>query len=157
MESAFDVARWFLGENRKRIENVDYEDSEHEDVEYITNLKLQKLLYYAQGSYLAMFDEPLFEESIEAWRHGPVVPQVYHKYKHFGSNGINEPDEDYNTNFDMKTESLLREVYDTFGIYSAWKLRDMTHQETPWKETKINNVIDLGSIKTYFQENYIED
>ena len=43
----------------------------------ISNLKLQKLLYYAQAWYLALHNEPLFPESIEAWVHGPAVPPVY--------------------------------------------------------------------------------
>src|SRR5437016_8859052 len=47
----------------------------------ISNLKLQKLLYYAQAWYLALHNEPLFPESIEAWVHGPAVPPVYGKFK----------------------------------------------------------------------------
>ena len=51
------------------------QDSEEPD---ISNLKLLKLLYYAQGTFLALYGRPLFNESIEAWLHGPVVPDVYH-------------------------------------------------------------------------------
>ncbi len=54
----------------------------------ISNLKVQKLLYYAQGGYLAFHDEPLFPEAIKAWAHGPVVPQVYHEYKQYGAGPI---------------------------------------------------------------------
>ena len=50
----------------------------------ITNLKLQKLLYFAQGWFLALYDTPLFKEEIQAWIHGPVVATVYHSYKGFG-------------------------------------------------------------------------
>ncbi|OQY42717.1 MAG: hypothetical protein B6240_13665 [Desulfobacteraceae bacterium 4572_87] len=46
----------------------------------ISNLKLQKLVYYAQGFYLALYDEPLFNEPIEAWTHGPVIRELYRSY-----------------------------------------------------------------------------
>jgi Uncharacterized phage-associated protein len=60
----------------------------------ISNLKLQKLLYYVQGFALAMYDKPLFDEDIEAWMYGPVVPCVYQEYKEFGSGAI-EFDSDF--------------------------------------------------------------
>jgi uncharacterized phage-associated protein len=47
----------------------------------LSNLKLQKLVYYAQGFHLALTEKPLFDEAIEAWEHGPVVPGLYHKLK----------------------------------------------------------------------------
>ena len=59
--SANDIANWFLNENRKQL---NFEDSE-----YITNLKLQKLLYYAQGCYLAKYDKVLFKDDFVAWEH----------------------------------------------------------------------------------------
>ena len=59
--------------------------SEEDVGDGISNLKLQKLLYYCQGTYLAIKGTPLFEHPIEAWEHGPVVPEVYHQYKEHGS------------------------------------------------------------------------
>ena len=56
--------------------------------EFVTNMKLQKLLYYMQGFHLAWFDTPLFDEEIEAWMYGPVVPSVFETYKHEGKRGI---------------------------------------------------------------------
>ena len=144
MYKATEIANWFLSYN-------DYlREIEDEDTDYISNLKLQKLLYYAQGSYLSIYDKPLFKESIEAWRHGPVVDSVYQKYKKFGSSGIDEFDK---SDIDKETESLLKEVYKIFGKYSAWGLREMTHQEDPWKETDINQVISNEKIKKYFNLN----
>ena len=80
MHTASQVAKWFLAHNRMVM--ID------EGGENISNLKLQKLLYYAQGSFLAVTDKPLFEDNIVAWCHGPVVESVYHEYKSNGSNGI---------------------------------------------------------------------
>lgn len=51
------------------------------DGELMTNLKLQKMLYYQQGFHLAYFGTPLFDDEIEAWMYGPVVPSVYNHYK----------------------------------------------------------------------------
>lgn len=149
MYKAYYIAEWFLARNRKDL--IDGSD------EAISNLKLQKLLYYAQGCTLALTGEPLFDDEILAWEHGPVVPEIYHKYKKNGANGI-----PYDSNFDYRsldprTAAILEEVYQEFGQYSAWKLRNMTHQETPWKKTKKNDVISNELIKDYFIHNYVEN
>lgn len=142
---ADDIAKWFLNENRKQMN--------FEDAEYITDLKLQKLLYYAQGCYSAKYNKSLIKENFLAWEHGPVIKEVYDKYKKFGSNGIIF-EEDYNHNLDEETENILKKVFRYFGKYSAWGLRNMTHNETPWKNTEINNIISKEIIKNYFKENY---
>lgn len=59
----------------------------------LTNLKLQKLLYYAQAWHLVFRQEPLFTDRIEAWRHGPVVPSVFRQYRHFEDRRIEPSDE----------------------------------------------------------------
>ena len=66
--------------------------------------------------------------------HGPVVEEIYHKYKNNGSNGI-EYQGDYDNLIDNDTTAVLEEVYDVFGKYSAWGLRNMTHQEDSWLKT----------------------
>lgn len=146
MYSALDIAKWFLAENRRRM--IDGES------DFLTHLKLQKLLYYAQGCHLAIKDKKLFGENIVAWAHGPVVEKVYSKYKDFGSSPI-VFDEEYRQTIDATTEGILREVFDVFGQYSAWKLREMTHSEEPWKNTPRNGVIDTNLIKDYFKREYI--
>ena len=146
--TAAQVAKWFLAYNRIA--------SDEEGAEYISNLKLQKLLYYAQGVFLAVINEPLFDDNIVAWFQGPVVESVYHKYKANGAQGI-PFDEDFDfAEFTPEENELLTEVYDVFGQYSALKLRNITHEETPWKETKQNNIIPLQIIKDYFKKEYIE-
>lgn len=147
MHTATDVAKWFLAHNR--IAAAD------EGAEFISNLKLQKLLYYAQGCALAVTDEPLFGDEIVAWQHGPVVECVYHAYKSNGSNGIVFEDDFDFSQFTPEENELLEEVYDTFGQYSAWKLRNMTHEETPWLTTQQSAVISTGVIKDYFKQEYL--
>ena len=147
--SAKQIAEWFLAYNKKVMEE--------EDAEYISNLKLQKLLYYAEGTYSAITGNSLFYEPIIAWKHGPVVESVYHEYKENGASGIEfvEPF-DFNE-IDQETTKILEEVYNYFGQYSAWKLRNMTHEEKPWKETVLNHEISPKLIEEYFLEEYVEE
>ena len=139
---AEDIAEWFLNKNRIQM---NFEDSE-----YITNLKLQKLLYYAQGYYLAKKNEPLFSDDFLAWEHGPVIRKIYNQYKKNGSNGI-KYNEDFKKDIDEETERILEEVYNEYVQYTAWKLRNMTHEEKPWKTTPRNEIISKEKIKDYFK------
>ena len=147
MQTADNVARWFLSRNAARALSG--------ETDFISNLKLQKLLYYAQGIHIALYDRPLFLDSVEAWQYGPVVDKIYQKYKANGSDGIKEfaPPEE---NFSAKEESTLQFVHNAFGQFSAWKLADMTHEESPWKDTPRNETIPLERIQSYFKDNYIE-
>lgn len=120
--------------------------------ELMSNMKLQKMLYYEQGFHLAYFGTPLFEESIEAWMYGPVVPVVYEHYEGCGRNGI-EPAED-KFSFDNKTEeALFDEVFRVYNAYSAYGLANMTHKEKPWASTPEGkgNVISQGKMKMFFK------
>lgn len=145
--TASQIAEWFLAHNRTAMND--------EGAESISNLKLQKLLYYAQGCFLALTNKPLFEDKIIAWQHGPVVEAVYYEYRQNGANGIPyDADFDFSLFTDEENE-LLTEVYDVFGQYSAWKLRNMTHEETPWRTTPQNEVISQSAIKDYFKKEYI--
>lgn len=144
---ASDIARWFLNHAQKL--------SDGEDTESITNLKLQKLLYYAQGSSLALRDEPLFAEDILHWQHGPAVKEVYQMYASSRDNAVSFT-EDFSCSLDAETDRLLEDVYSVFGLYSAWGLRRLSCQESPWKETELNEIISRKAIRKYFLENYVE-
>lgn len=137
-----DVANYFLS-------LVDPDDDD-----CISNLKLQKLCYYAQGFYLALYGERLFDETLQAWQHGPVVPSLYHKYKPSGRSCLIE-----DSNFDVNSipeviRNFLDTIYSYFGQFSAWKLRDMTHNETPWINSynKVpNDEISDEELKRFFK------
>jgi len=120
--------------------------------EIISNLKLQKLIYYAQGFHLAMHETPLFEEDILAWEHGPVVEDVYQEYKQYGAGAIPQPEEFDESVFSAIQIELLKEVYEVYGQFSAWKLRNMTHSERPWIETPKNEVIPHALMKEFFKD-----
>lgn len=113
----------------------------------LTQMKLLKLVYIAYGWVYAVLDRPLFEEDIEAWLHGPVIPALYDEFKRFGSNPIDRRANE----FDLETLELtqpeinpkdtdlliiLDVVWDSFKRFSAWDLRNKTHERgTPWTET----------------------
>jgi uncharacterized phage-associated protein len=142
MPNVNNVANYFLSKT------IDEEDSK------ITNLKLQKLLYYAQGFHLALFDKELFNENIEAWMHGPVSPDAYQEFKKFGANIIpcDECEEDFDKIFSHDQIELLDEIYDIFGQFSGWKLRDMTHEEPTWINNKDTaSEISKDEMKEYFK------
>lgn len=143
MATVYDIAKSFLLLDDKN------------DGEGITNLKLQKLVYYAQGFYLALFDKPLFGEDIKAWQYGPVVVDLYHHYKEHGKNTLPK---DFNIEQLSKDElELVDEVYHVFGQYTAWKLKDMTHDEEPWKNHADDmSVIPKSELKEYFQTRIVK-
>lgn len=136
--SAHDAARWLIAYNNSR-----------ESSDLLTNLKLQKLLYYAQGTAIKYTGKPLFAENLIAWKLGPVVGEVYDKYKQYGRNPI---DETYDIpKFDNNDiEVILQDVYDEYGQYSASKLVDMTHEESPWKDTLQSSVISIDKMIAFF-------
>lgn len=116
----------------------------------ITNLKLQKLIYYAQGFSLALNNKPVFNEQIKAWNHGPVAPSLYAKFKEFGANPIPTPECFDPERIDLETRGLLEDVYSVYGQYSAWGLRNLTHEEPPWKDTSTGGVISREKMRRFF-------
>jgi uncharacterized phage-associated protein len=119
----------------------------------LSNLKLQKLVYYAQGFSLAITGEPLFAEPIEAWAHGPVVPILYRSFKQHGSESLPPPENGIDLDSYSKDErDLLDEVFSVYGQFSASKLRNMTHAEPPWQDAyaRGSSIITHESMRKYF-------
>ncbi|GHT67147.1 hypothetical protein AGMMS50239_29810 [Bacteroidia bacterium] len=128
--------------------------SDNDAGELVSNMKLQKLLYYQQGFHLAYFSgKPLFEENIEAWMYGPVVPSIYEKYKTEGSNGLNY-EGDVIILSSKREEALFNEVMRVYGEFSAIGLMNLTHSESPWKETSIGvgNEISKDKMMNFFKK-----
>lgn len=118
----------------------------------ISNLKLQKLMYYLQGFNLAFFNEKLFEDDIEAWQYGPVVPSIYYNFKDFGKGAIFLSELTDEVQLDNEEqEDMFNQVMAEYGKFSAIRLMEMTHNEIPWKSTEIRNVIDIELMKNYFK------
>jgi len=151
--TAEQIANWFLSK-------IEYESGDS-----IAPLKLQKLVYYAQAWHLAIWDEPLFEDSIEAWVHGPVVPVLYYKFKEICADcpiPIDRIDEARNSILTLKEHviGLLNEVLEIYGEHSGRYLEKLTHCEMPWKKArnglqpyeKSNTIITHQDMKEFYQK-----
>lgn len=119
-----------------------YEDDRAAEM---TNMKVQKLLYYAQSICLALYDKPLFDEEIQAWRYGPVCPPAYRFYSEFEAKQLPIPDEIYIKPIPEETKKLLEEIWQYFGKYHAYQLSGMTHVEFPWKKARGTLPLDASS------------
>jgi uncharacterized phage-associated protein len=145
MCTCFKVAEYFLS-----LQDGDAGNS-------ISNMKLQKLLYYAQGFAMVILDKPLFEDDFEAWEYGPVIRKIYDKYKSFGSNALPKPDNFSLHKYSKEEKEFLNEIYDVYGQYSAWALSEMVYKTPPWKDTLRNSIISKVSMKKYFSTRIVED
>lgn len=161
MFDATEIAVWFI--YKSNAEMKEHSNSE-EMFEGISDLKLQKLLYYAQGICLSMTGKKLFPNKIYAWDHGPVIKEVYEIYKKYRSEYIPNISDEKNDKIVNKIENnndvskILNIVYDNFAIYTAWQLRNMTHEiDSPWYKTPRNKEIDTKLIKRYFDEVVMEN
>ena len=157
MYSAKAVANYFLVKGED--ENID-----------ISPMKILKLVYVAHGWYLAMAGEPLIEDKVEAWEYGPVIPELYFEFRHYGSKPIqgrareqiipsistleNQP-----SNLEFTIEDFLDAVWNEYKVFSPAQLSSMTHQpNTPWHTTtkkvrfKKNPPIDDETIRAYYSK-----
>jgi uncharacterized phage-associated protein len=158
--SSMAVANWFVG-----------------NLEEVTPLKLQKLIYFSHGWNLALRNAPLIDELVEAWEYGPVIPRVYHEFKEYGNRAIltlgTEVDLLPEPNLpigqraifitpqipdgDGETLKLMHKIADVYGNYTPGQLSTMTHQQdTPWfairRENPNRKNVDIPDdlIKEYF-------
>lgn len=102
----------------------------------MTNMKVQKLLYYAQSLHLALYNEPLFEAEIQAWRYGPVCPPAYKFYSEFEAKQLPIPQQESLLQLPSEKKELLEEIWEYFGGYHAYRLSEMTNGEFPWKKAR---------------------
>ena len=111
-----------------------------EKLEEVSPLVLQKLLYFIQGVYSALYGKALFQEECRAWVHSPVYPEVYELFSDFKYNPI---DDARFAMLDGAADALTKEekdvvdlVVNTFGMYGGKMLEKITHNEDPWKEAR---------------------
>lgn len=116
----------------------------------LTNLKLQKLLYYGQAWHLALKDRPIFREDFQAWIHGPVLPSQYKRFKDCEWRPI--LDEIQKPELDSDLEKHLVEILNVFGAETATALELMIHNEKPWRDARKDLPIDKPSKNIISQE-----
>jgi uncharacterized phage-associated protein len=109
----------------------------------LTNLKLQKLLYYAQGLFLAKHHRILYREPLQAWVRGPVVYEVWRTYNHHKWQPILAPVREPILHADV-SESIQTLIHD-YWDYSAYQLERMTHAESPWLNAREGSASDTPS------------
>lgn len=123
----------------------------------ITQLKLIKLCYFVQGWSLGVLDKKMFNDEIQAWMHGPVIPKVYHKFKYYNGSAISYEPKETNV-INERDKKFIKSVWETYKTYDAFSLRDITHQkESPWKKSydgKLNKNIEIDIIKNYYKDKY---
>lgn len=111
-----------------------------EKLEEVTPLMLQKLLYFIQGVYSALYGKPIFEEDCRAWVHGPVYPEVYELFRDFKYNPIDDARfallEGTADALTEEEKNVIDLVVNTFGMYGGKVLERITHNEEPWKEAR---------------------
>lgn len=127
---------------------VSYANERHSRV---TNLKLQKMMYYLQGYYAKQFEDALFEDEIVHWPYGPVVPTVYFEFCQFGAAEIqiapvDQPFADYS----KVEKQLLKRVVEACLEMPTSILVEKTHSETPWKIASDRDIIPFDSIMEFF-------
>jgi uncharacterized phage-associated protein len=132
----------------------------------LTNLKLQKLVYYVQAWHLALYDKPVFEDDFEAWIHGPVLPDLFKLYQPYGyrpiliSNLNEEVLSSLKQKFGIQLAELIDEVIEEYFGADAFALSQQTHAELPWQEARkdlqrdapSHNIITKESMKSYYKQ-----
>lgn len=124
----------------------------------MSNKKLQKICYYINSWYLAVFRRPLADVEFEAWVHGPVSPQIYNLYKRYGWSDIPQY-----VGFLPVEDEVIRFAYcvcNYYSQFSADELEEMTHQELPWIKARVGTkpyesskkVIDNSDIIEFYEK-----
>ena len=144
MQSALDISTYVIYQHCKKGSPI-------------TNLKLQKILYYVQGYVSKFCNEPAFPEPIYNWPYGPVVPEAYYAYNENRAMPIPEPDSqaimqaEFRLGRDKTTQSVMDQVINATCRYAASALVGMTHNEDPWKGTSESQEITYPQIAQYFR------
>lgn len=131
----------------------------------LTQMKLQKMVYFAQGIYLALNKEPLVKDTFQAWKYGPVIPGIYHTYKYYGSSPINDTewvlsvheDEIALSHLNDKAWEAIDYTWDLLKDTNAGKLSNWTHKAgSPWAKNYSEGVNEVtipnNEIQQYFEQ-----
>tara|TARA_R110002126_G_scaffold54919_10_gene148222 strand:- start:5420 stop:5902 length:483 start_codon:yes stop_codon:yes gene_type:complete len=137
---------------------------------YLSNLKLQKLLYYFQAWFYAYSGQKLFDSDFQAWVHGPVIPESYHNYKKFGYHPIVDETlgqdviKNFKSKFNHKELNFLTDIESYYMSKTGYELERLSHNEEPWRiarkgipdDQPSEETITLESMKEYYSK-YISE
>ena len=101
----------------------------------VTPLQVNKLVYFCHAWMLGIYHRPLLKQPVEAWRYGPVVPEVYRSLRRYGrypiSSMIGFGDEEYG----VAETNIIDQVWEKYSPFSGIQLSAMTHAKgTPWHQ-----------------------
>lgn len=134
----------------------------------ITQLKLLKLVYMAYGWHLALTGQRLFDERIQAWKHGPVIQTLYDEFKSFGKSAITRRSHDFDLDTldlytpqiredDEGTRLILDRVWEAYKAFDAWTLRQKTHEpDSPWSRVYIDGQRHIFLRDSDIREHYAQ-
>lgn len=94
----------------------------------ISNLQLQKILFFLQRDFLMQEDRQLFRDDIEAWQFGPVVPNVYYDYCSYGANSITKPNDSYKGLLSNADKKIADPIIESKQNKYPWDLVEETHK-----------------------------
>ena len=143
MVSVFDVAKYIL-EQKGRM----------------STWKLQKLCYYSQAWHYTWTEKRLIEEDFQAWRNGPVCPELFQAHQGKFMIAADELSKGSPEKLSDDEKDSVDEVLKGYGDDEPYYLRQLTHEEAPWKDArgdlpedaKSHTVISLESMGEYYGE-----
>jgi uncharacterized phage-associated protein len=151
MTDVFKLVNWFRAVSNAQMRQYDADE--------LSQMKVMKLLYYVQGTYLAIHGEKAFANDILAWRYGPAIKAVHDKYAGKVSivGQLTAADlADYNeVRQDDRLEPVLTAVWQAYGDMSAIQLMKKTHEEAPWLETNQSQVISPELMADFFEREIV--
>ena len=124
--------------------------------QHVTPMQLIKLAYIANGYMLGLHGKTLFDEKVQAWRYGPVIPSIYKAVRNFGGNKIENLDDVEKGDFTKEEQEVMELVARIYGKYDGITLSSATHKpETPWsltwKQNKSNAPISDDLIENFYK------
>jgi len=122
----------------------------------LTPMQLIKLVFLCHGWMLGLYGRHLIKDAVEAWRYGPVLPNLYKKIKHFRSNPVTKINSEHlcPDQFDEVETNVIEQVYNLYGHWNGIQLSALTHEkDSPWDKTwnSGNLIISNDLIENYYQ------
>ncbi|MCD9070676.1 Panacea domain-containing protein [Staphylococcus chromogenes] len=93
-------------------------------------MKVHKLMYYIQKTSIALVGKPIIDEQFEGWVHGPVLPSLRGLFDYFVE------DNSFNDKINTTEEYIIENAIYEYGKYATWALRDKSHEEISWKNSR---------------------
>jgi len=122
----------------------------------LTNMQLQKLVFFAHGYHLALEGVPLYAEETKAWQFGPVIPDLYKHLQKYGKSEVTESIPTAGEVSDEEQVNVIDAVWDAYKGYDAWRLSDISHRkDSPWDKVWSNapfGKIDNDTVKQYYRK-----